>query len=381
MHKKIAFSLLLITALAHGMDVVIQQKKENGKYVLGGIIAGLYIESHFRKNESGKKEYCGWHDEGVVRSLGRDLQALACVNTSFSQKLSKEKKAKKLITIISENRKMCDEKVAYHLNPKGGIFHTIVQKMDRLLDIVTDADKQFTQEDLKDAWYINASHQVSHSWLRRKMEKYKYRDVTRPQETGMKFRQMAETLSPHTLLSLAFKAMDFEKIEQLLAAGADCKNKINNALLLDIAKKRVINFGKHKNRRVHYFMMVQLLLKHGAYPDYPCSPKSPTPLMIAAHNNDQEYALLLLQHFADPYCVTYAHMQQMEYPFWYHKSDGIEKNACDVEQGEPEGWLTEMFDIIEKRRSLFFKYWFLKNNVPLEVAQLIMQNVLKSHRG
>ncbi len=389
MHKKIVFALFIITTALHSMDLVIQQEEKVRDQVLVKILSWLYAENHFIVDQSGGRKYNHCNDS-VVHHFGRDLQTVTCVNRFFSERFSKEKSAQKIIKSIAQHQRwMCDETVARCLNSKGGVFFTIRQKMDQLFDIVTDADRQFTPEDLQDSWYLNASYQVSHGWLSHKMAKYKSRDTTRPKRTGMKFKQLVEKYSPHTLLSLAFKTMDFEKIEQLLAVGSDCKNKINNNLLLDIAKKRCWSFGKHGNRKVHYCIIALSLLAYGADPDCTQSFEKFSPLMIAARNNDQEYAWLLLQYFVNSDSVTRASIKRMEYPFWYHEDDGVEKTAFDVEQGEPKGWLKEMVDTIDKQRSFAFKYWFLKNytidfygtmqNIPAGVMRFIMYNLVKSH--
>lgn len=375
---------------SHGMDRIMSDNNNDNKAAMGKIFQWLYIESHFRLNRSGNREYYGWDDEGVIRSFGRDVQALTCVNKVFCAYLSEEERIKRMITTIAQHQKMCDNEVMTCLNrSKEGIFFNIRQKIGRLFDIVMDADKQFTQEDLQDTWCVNACTMISHSGLKYRTEKYRLRDSTRPknENRGMRLRQMVEKFSSHTLLSLACKVMDFDKIQQLLAAGAKCNKGTNNSLLLEIAKNRSIPFGKHKNRKVHYFIIARLLLEHGARPDHPNSSEEPTALMIAVHNNDQEYALLLLRYFANPYFATHANVQRMAYPFFWHDKDHSKKTAFDLEKGEPKGWFRELVDNFEERRNFPFKYWFLKHydvenySLPLDVMKLIMRNVVQCYKG
>src|SRR6185369_7147548 len=108
------------------------------------------------------------------------------------------------------------------------------------------------------------------------------------------------------------------------------------------------------------FIMAQLLLQYDADPDYPGSSEDPTPLMIAAHNEDQEYAWLLLLYFANPYYAALS--------------------AFDVEKGKPRGWLREIFETIKKQRSFNFKYWFLRDYIPQDVIRLIMHYLIESYK-
>ena len=90
------------------------------------------------------------------------------------------------------------------------------------------------------------------------------------------------------------------------------------------------------------------------------------PLPEAAFHNDKQLAQLLLEYGANPNELYYDHFA-LKY-----------RNAFSVERGEPEGWLTTMFNNIQL---IHFKYWLLKyyadsyDAFPKEIIYLIMQQL------
>jgi hypothetical protein len=329
-NKIIFFVLISIFTLSHSM---MEQFIVKNNDVASTIFKWLYIENHFTIHKSGIKEYN--HDkEQIVKLFGRDIQALTCTNKFFNNFYSDESRAQKIVKIIATHNKwLQDTCVTRCLNPKGGIFHAIEEKINNLFLIAAHPNKEFSEDDLKDPWYINATIMRDVHWIEDVAPK-SVKEASYPM-----LRQMVATSKPYTLLSTAYKRKQIEKMQLLIKSGADLKNNINNVLLTSIATKRSIS--DCGQARVAYFTIAQLLLEHGANPDVYDSAQWPTPLMIAVYNDDQEYAYLLLKYKANPELTTHATSKQLQFPFFYDQGE-ILRNVFELEKGEPKGWLKDI---------------------------------------
>jgi len=229
-----------------------------------------------------------------------------------------------------------------------------VLKKERLFRIATSLDEQFTAEDLSNPWTVN---------------RVACFDEGRP---GNKI---------VTLLSVAYKAQQFQKMEQLINAHADVTFKVNNNLLNKIARSRCN--PKYMNDKEMYLHIAELLLTHGADPDFRANPHDPTPLMIAVCHDDKEYARLLACYNADPYKKGTWTDSSLKNSFEIEKAKNYccEQNAFEM---ETTGWFKKMVDeIAYEKKQIPHIYLLFKNHIldtrilPLEVMQLIMYNVWK----
>jgi hypothetical protein len=229
-----------------------------------------------------------------------------------------------------------------------------VQKKERLFGIAAFSNEQFSIEDLNNNLSVN---------------------------TIAVFCKGAHKDNCVTLLSVAYKAQQFQKIEQLINADVDVKLKFNNNLLNKIARSRCK--PKHVNDKNMYLYIAELLLQRGADPDFRANPHDPTPLMIAICHDDKEYARLLVWHNADPCKMGTWTDSSLKNSFEIEKAKNYfsENNAFEM---ETTGWLKKMIDeIVYEKKRMPYTYWLFKKYIidadilPLEVMQLIMYNVWK----
>jgi ankyrin repeat protein len=228
----------------------------------------------------------------------------------------------------------------------------VVQKKERLFKIAAFSDEQFAVEDLSNPCTVN---------------------------TIAVFCKGAHKDDCVTLLSVAYKAQQFQKIEQLINANVNVKLKFNNNLLNKIARNRCK--PKHVNDRDMYLYIAELLLTHGADPDFRANPRDPTPLMIAVCHDDKEYARSLVWHKADPCKKGTWTDSSLKNSFEIEKAKNYfsENNAFEM---ETTGWLKKMVnEIAYEKKQIPHIYLLLTTSLvdtrifPLEVMQLIMYNV------
>lgn len=268
------------------------------------------------------------HDENrAIRKFGITIQKLTCVDTYLNNIMSDIERAQKIVTEINKLRKY---KSKYEIMRflSGGIYVRMANKIDNLFEIVFDKNRMFNDEDLNDVWILNAKQMLNVDNVKNKLIPYKDLSIRKPSLT--KFKNLVCCYKTYSLLEITFLTKNFDKMKMLLEAGV----AIDSSILLDIAKNRSLSKykQKHYNNRTYYLTVAQLLLGKDATIDKELS------LMIAAHNDDEEYAFLLLKYGADPYkSIKIAIM--LSYPF-YHEREEKMKNTFDVTAGKD--WFNRM---------------------------------------
>ena len=258
-------------------------------------------------------------------------------------------------------------------------YKPIYDKIDRLFDIAHDPDQQFTTEDLSDPWYVNATE----TW------KFKPYVNMRSHEKKSTLLSTAytENLHPHYF--------QLQKIKTLIHAGTNVKNSINNNLLIKICCDRAnsLNFLKtiteltkaitEPTIEIAEYVLTQLLtiaellLEHGADPNFKISDTDGTPLIKAVSDPvDPEYAHLLVWYNANLYKIV---MYDTCYLGRYHTT--VSCNAFDF---ETTGWLKKM---VNDKQQTIFKYLLFKNRdiviqtLPQDIIDLIRYKIWEAGKN
>lgn len=266
--------------------------------------------------------------EGIIKLVGKDIQILSCVSTSFLRFFSDEQRAKNILNQLISSTKLRINEITNLLNDKGGIYHKIENKINHLFDVVIDPIKNFSDRDLSDSWYMNHVLAMSNDELKKRLLLYK-----QPSESVVRMIFLFDYNEPQTLLTIAFKTRNLHKIQQLLTSGIKLDN-VNEKLLLKITIKRV-NLRlkkKHIDNRTYYFTLAQLLLEYGMKINIDC-------LVYAVKYDDEEYAYLLLKYGADPYQKTFVSNRSLMFPL-SNKSKGVARNIFDICPGKQ--WFIDM---------------------------------------
>lgn len=87
-----------------------------------------------------------------TRYIRKDFRALSLINKLFYDYYSTEKNKQRIIRTIVCNNHGNDESVASVL-----CCHTISKKIKYFIDIAENKDRRFTQEDLKEKWYLHVT--------------------------------------------------------------------------------------------------------------------------------------------------------------------------------------------------------------------------------
>lgn len=296
MHK-IIVSLLIVTNITiQGMELITDNQN-----ILAGITKQLYITHHHK-----------------IQKFGKSISALTQINKAFYQYNTDENIAKILVKFIARHHKICDAKTAFALHPRGGIFRKIFNTIDTLFTIAMDPDKNFTEKDLQDPWYLNATMNIMHH------------------------KPSIKRNNTPTLLSVAIKKIYAGKIELLLGHGAKIENAQIHLPLLTIAKKRAAT--THTEVKENLFTIAQLLLIYDTNPDERESINCPTALLFAAYHKDKDFVKLLLSYNANPYITSFSfagkpisHNNVLE-----HITLQTPKDAFYFAKGQPKGWLQTM---------------------------------------
>jgi hypothetical protein len=261
---------------------------------------------------------------GHIEAIRRDLQALSCANKKWYTYLANEESRKKIIRIIALHKEWNDACTAHTLG-----YENIHKKIIRLFDIANSSDKFFDENDLKDAWYLNATrtyvrHNIGNTYVK----------------------PYGDTKSNQTLLLSSIASHNKEKMILLLNAGINPNHtRVSVHPLLDI----VDNYNTQKQPS---YQMVQLLLKKGANPNCRTYVTQLTPLAYAVFNNHRGLARLLLRFKANPYLLIYSGTE----PNKFCINDTIEtydpknphlRNVFCFEQ-EPKGWFTKMVNEVKE---------------------------------
>lgn len=318
MNKKILFFLSLITnILTHGMETSNNESLLNlyNPTILSAVTTQLCLIHRY-------KPQC----------IRKDIKSLSTTNTILHEYYHQEKNQQKIIRLCSRNLCSNDEKIAKKLR-----CDRIAKKIDYLLTITLDKQKQFTAQDLTDPWYLNCT---------------------------------IDSIN-RSLLYMAIDRLNLEKAQLIIqhSKELDFRYGTNQSLLLCITwhrrnKKLFISENENDNQQKVLISIAQSLLQKKIDPNRGATRSAPLP--EAAFYNDKQLAQLLLEYNADPNKTYYDHFA-LQY-----------RNAFSVEKGEPKGWLTTMFNNI---RLIHFKYWILKHYAysydafPQEIIYLIMQQL------
>jgi len=256
---------------------------------------------------------------------------LSFSSLSYAMDLSilRKNTIKKIITYCAEDLNTGSANIAKQYANQGKNIQKMSDKLDRLFAIAEDPKQEFTKDDLKDEWYLNATKVITTQFNRRSIQHM-----------------------PYTLLSLAMKDEDnlqIKKIKTLIKAGINCKENINNELLPIIALKK--NRTNDPIKKYNYCKIARLLLKHKANPNYQSTfydekekrlYTSPTALMLAACYEDKVYMDLLLSHHAHYYHPTIAQQYKNNEGFWYDSFGFDPKKILNIKTGEPIGLLRQV---------------------------------------
>lgn len=93
--------------------------------------------------------------------VGKSIRALSCTNKLFHDYYSAENNQQKIIRTIARNNYETDESAALILK-----FHAISEKIKYFINIAKNKDGRFTQEDLKEKWYLKVTDVCSKSLAR-----------------------------------------------------------------------------------------------------------------------------------------------------------------------------------------------------------------------
>lgn len=209
------------------------------------------------------------------KNIRSDIHALAYSCTFLHHYFSQEKVRQNIIRQCSLYNDSNDKDTAHSLE-----LHRIHKKIDYYTNIALDKKKNFTDDDLKDEWYLS----MHTSFFSLFLQKY----LQQP------------------LIQVALNHSPGEKVLLMLQHIKDpdfYHNKKNN-ILQNIAENRYRTF--HYEMAVDYEKLEQLLkiarhlLDNKMFPDERKSDSFYTPLMYTIKHKDWAYIRLLLTYDADP---------------------------------------------------------------------------------
>jgi hypothetical protein len=300
MIKNILFYVLVtFTTLSHGMETILQDT--NDQNILSCLTKHLYPN----------KPLDGYHKYDVY-DLGKNINSLSRTNKFFHTYFSSEKTGQTIVTWVAHHTKDTDHAISFYLNRYKNIFKTIEYNIERLFKIVADPNKQFTKENLKCPWYVNATRGFGHHT---------------------------------TLLYEAYREIQVQKIKDLINAKANVQN---SELLAGI-----VSSEHFKENRKEILTITQLLLENGADPNFYSNHTIP-PLSKAILCKDKECAHLLLWYNANPYKTTTSR-------FFYRSSCGkvVIRGAVNAFSIEENDWFKPMVD---EKQQIIFNCWLFKHH-------------------
>jgi hypothetical protein len=168
----------------------------------------------------------------------------------------------------------------------------------------------------------------------------------------------------HTSLYQLIESFQFEKAHTVITHSEKIDFGWNgdNYVLKLISENRHKETTDEKTREELLRITERLLREKNMHADGTFLPL--TALMDASQNGDQPFAHLLLRYGANPY------KRRGNYSY--------EKNALEMEKGEPKGWLKHMVT-----SNNLFKYWSFRNYtdtiLPQEIMSLIVHTIQQLH--
>src|SRR5579863_1414190 len=316
MHKKIIFSLLLITNTAtHGMEI--QESTISFEKALCNPDNAWHITKHLCMNYSPYS-----HNS---QNLRNDIRALYETNKFFHNYYDQEK-IKQNIVITCEP--LYHSTGNSYRNVIGTLCcHTLAKKIKHFCGIANNKKIQFTENDLKDPWYFKIP--LGHD--------------------------------RESLLYLLIQNLEFEKADAIITHSEKLNfgSGVNNYVLKLISENRQKTDEKTCEELLR---ITERLLREKNMPaDGTSLPL--TALMDASQNNDQPFARLLLQFGANPY-------KRRGNSSW-------EKNSFEMEKGEPKGWLKQMVKTIKFFKYWSVKSYTSDgyNTLPQELLHIIFRTI------
>ena len=300
MNKKIiTLFFIIISTASHGMEKICDDQ-ETSEILM---CVNKHLGSAKITDKTRDEKYPCL--KNILDAVGKDI-ALFSNNHSFD-----EKTAQKIIRCIASYGIDNEAYISHYLGKYNNHFITVRDKIQKFNKIAFNPNQQFSGEDLSDDWYVNAT-------------------------------QSPESNTP---LFGAYFIFQPDKIEILLNAKANARYHKNNKILNSIARNRSKSPSPQTSplnvqKLTRYLTIAQLLLEHGADPDFRLN-NDPTPLMIAVCGNDKPYAHLLLWHNANPYKTGIWINNSIKNSIEIEKErdNCCEKNAFEM---EPAGWLQHM---------------------------------------
>jgi hypothetical protein len=318
MNKQIIFSLLLIATTNHGMKrnsnaLVPTLSKISGEIILchSDIIPQITDFLCIHRN------YITHNITTKKCDIKTDIAILSCTNKFLRDYYANETSQQKIIRLCSLNNGSNYKIIADNLN-----FKKTWEKIVRFTNIALDEDKSFSENDLKESWYLNSTTTI--------------------------FDNRLKTLA-RSLLQVALTYSKTKKVIQILdhVIELDFYYNDNENLLLYIACKRakiitkphygmLIDFSTKNEKYDDLLAIAQRLLKKGMLPDGRESNTEHTPLMLAVTNKDKPLVRLLLEYGADPYTTGYNIFTNQEV------------DAFNFQ--ENQGWLQNIIDDVAKNK-------------------------------
>jgi hypothetical protein len=142
----IVILLLIVSSAINGMELTNDNNDFKEK-----VLYSSDILSHITKQLC-MRSFCLY--------IRRDMRALSDTSKFFHNYYSAEKNKQTIIRTISRNSYDNDHTVAFSL-----CCHTISKKIDYFVKIAGSSKENFTQEDLKEKWYLNVTTFMNKSLL------------------------------------------------------------------------------------------------------------------------------------------------------------------------------------------------------------------------
>ena len=239
--------------------------------------------------------------------IRNDIRALSDTNKFFHDYYAKEKVAQDIIRLCSHHLGSTDKAVADWLRCRS-----VEKKIGYFTKVARDKTKKLTESDLKDTWYLNMR------------TNYQYKII--------------KIISEMSLLSVAIEHDNIETANLII----DHVEKLNfhydkdENILRSIIRKYhdIVEYGQYYKYHLlnPLITITERLLEKGIDPNGREGDDAFTPLMMAAYNNTQEIACLLLEYGANPDAIELCNNKLY--------------TAFELETGTPKGWLRTMVNEI-----------------------------------
>ena len=235
-----------------------------------------------------------------IEKTKRTIKNFACANKAFYAYYKQEKTGQEIVKNFALHNSISDCDCAKLFG-----YKTIAHKIEKLFGSPPYYILSFQASDLHDRWYLNATNSF---------------DVVP---------------DPQTLLHRSIEFMDLTRIKILFEANINFHNRTCEHVL-SLALRRYFCSQNNRDACCFFSIIVYLLEKH-CDPDIkiPEVKSQTTGLMYAASKGDQKIAHLLLEYGANPYEI-------------YISEDDKMLNCFDMEQGQPKGWLKELYNVIRQ---------------------------------